>query len=207
MSVFSSFFFFQLTCSQNITWGIERKRGKEVRISNEGYHALVTAESRYSSPPSLPVSIVLLSWHRYFQSDVLFDLYFNYFWASKRKSGSILNVIVEHAPKMWGSANTPAVIYLYRLRQNPESMHYKHGFQFSSIDSSYCGAVIYTAIFTSTDHSGFALFSIKVYNKGFLSCHSISLHGLLTWCCCAHYATPVPVWSGSSMKRLVHPSI
>lgn len=114
VSAFSSFLFFQLTCSPNITWGVERKRGKEVRISNKGYHALVTAIiwSCYYSPPSLPVLIVLLSWHGYFQSDVLFDLYFNYFWASKRKSGSILNVIVEHAPKMWGSANTPAVIYL-----------------------------------------------------------------------------------------------
>lgn len=64
---------------------VERKRGKEVRISNEGYHALVTAESCYYLPPSPPVLIVMLSWHGYFQSDVLFDLYFNYFRASKRK--------------------------------------------------------------------------------------------------------------------------
>lgn len=70
--------------------GAERKRGKEVRISNEGYHALVTAESCYYPPPSLPVLIVLLSQHGYFQSDVLFDLYFNYFRASKRKNGSSL---------------------------------------------------------------------------------------------------------------------
>lgn len=169
-----------------MTLGVERKRGKEVRISNEGYHALVTAESCYYPPPSLPVLIVLLSLHGHFQSDVLFDLYFNYFRASKRKNGSILNVIVEHGPKIWGSANTPAVIYLYRLRQNPESIHYKHGFQLSSIGSSYCGAVIYTAIFTSTDHSGFALFYITVYNKGFLSGHSVSSHRLLTPRCCAH---------------------
>lgn len=169
-----------------MTLEVERKRGKEVRISNEGYHALVTAESCYYPPPSVPVLIVLLSRHKCFQSDVLFDLHFNYFRASKWRNGSILNAIVEHAPKIWGSANTPAVIYLYRLRQNPESFHYKHGFQFSSIDSSYCGAVIYTAIFTSTDHSGFALFYIKVYNKGFLSGHSVSSHRLLTPCCCVH---------------------
>lgn len=169
-----------------MTSGIERKRGKEVRISNEGYHALVTAESCYYPPPSLPVLIFLLSQHGYFQSDVLFDLHFNYFRASKRKNESIPSIIVEHAPKIWGSANTPAVIYLYRLRQNSESNHYKHGFQFSSIDSSYCGAVIYTAIFTSTDHSGFALFYIKVYNKCFLSWCSVSSHRLLTPHCCAH---------------------
>lgn len=183
MSAFSSFFFFsfQLACSQNrsTTWGVERKRGKEVRISNEGYHALVTAESCYYPPPSLPVLIVLLSQHGYFQSDVLFDLYFNYFRASKRKNGSILNIIVEHAPKIWGSANTPAVIYLYRLRQNPESIHYKDCFQFSSIDSSYCGAVVCTAIFTATDHGGYALFYIKIYSKGFRSWCSVSSHRLL----------------------------
>lgn len=86
--------------NRSTTWGVERKRGKEVRISNEGYHALVTAESCYYPPPSLPVLIVLLSQHGYFQSDVLFDLYFNYFRASKRKNGSILNIIVEHAPKI-----------------------------------------------------------------------------------------------------------
>lgn len=72
------------------------------------------------------------------------------------------------------------------MRQNPENIHCKHSFQFSSTGSSYCGAVIYTAIFISTDQGSFALFYIKGSNKRFLSWCSVCLRGLLIPWCCTH---------------------